>query len=85
MSVAYCRRGYPVEGLVCGCSGQPVTESGDGFVYAQLTLVDDRGNKVALRVALRVIPRIAARPDTYQKRTGRLFEEMHKLASDAGR
>ena len=78
------RRGYPVEGLVCGCSGQPVTERGDGFVYSQLTLVDDRENKVALRVALRVIPRVAARPDAYEKRTGRLFEEMHKLASDAG-
>jgi len=78
------RRGYPVEGLVCGCSGQPVTEPGNGFVYGQLTLVDDRGNKVALRVAMRVIP-LAARPDTFQKRAGRLFEEMHKLASDSGR
>jgi hypothetical protein len=78
------RRGHPVEGLLCGCSGQPVTESGNGFVYGQLTLVDDRGNKVALRVAMRVIP-LAARPDTFQKRAGRRFQEMHKLTSDAGR
>jgi hypothetical protein len=48
------RRGYPVEGLVCGCSAQPVTKRGEGFVYSQLTLVDDRGNKVALRIAMTV-------------------------------
>lgn len=75
------RRGYPVEGLVCGCSAQPVAEWGEGFVYSQLTLIDDRGNKVALRIAMRVIPRVA-RPNTFQKRTGRLFEEMNEHASD---
>jgi len=69
------RHGYPVEGLVCGCSAQPVTKRGEGFVYSQLTLVDDRGNKVALRIAMTVISRIA-RPDTYEKRAGRLFEKM---------
>jgi hypothetical protein len=79
------RRGYPVEGLVCGCSAQPVTEPSDGFVYSKLTLVNDRGNKVALRVAMRVIPRVAPGRDTFQKRAGRLFQETHKLASDDGR
>jgi len=69
------RRGYPVEGLVCGCSAQPVTKRGEGFVYSQLTLVDDRGNKATLRIAMTVIPRIA-RPDTYETRAGRLFEKM---------
>jgi len=75
------RRGYPVEGLVCGCSAQPVTKRGEGFVYSQLTLVDDRGNKATLRIAMTVIPRVP-RPDTFQRRTGRLFEELHERASD---
>ena len=75
------RRGYPVEGLVCGCSAQPVTKRGEGFVYSQLTLVDDRGNKATLRIAMTVIPRVP-RPDTFQRRTGRLFQEMHERASD---
>ena len=79
------RRGYPSKACYAVVQSQPVTESGNGFVYAQLTLVDDQGNKVALRVAMRVIPRIAARPDTFQKRAGRRFQEMHKLTSDAGR
>src|SRR5215472_18869536 len=74
------RRGSPVEGLLCGCSAQPVTEPCDGFVYSKLTLVDDRGNKVGLRIAMRVIPPpIAARADTLQKRAGR---RLHEFASE---
>ncbi|HKD63764.1 MAG TPA: hypothetical protein VKB40_06990 [Candidatus Acidoferrales bacterium] len=73
------RRGYPVEGLLCGCSAQPITEPVDRFVYSQLTLVDDRGTRVTLRVAMRVISPVAARPDTFQKRAGR---RLHEFASE---
>jgi hypothetical protein len=69
------RRGYPVEGLLCGCgsSSQPIPESGEGFVYGKLTLVDDEGHKVALRIALTVI-----RPPT---RAGRRFQARESLRS----
>ena len=73
------RRGSPVEGLLCGCSAQPITEPVDRFVYSQLTLVDDRGTRVTLRVAMRVISPVAARPDTFQKRAGR---RLHEFASE---
>jgi hypothetical protein len=80
------RRGYPVEGLLCGCSPQPVPASGDGLVSAQLTLADDRGNRVALRIALTVIRRAASRSNTFSTRASRarLIDRMHKLASYGG-
>jgi hypothetical protein len=64
------RRGYPIKGLLCGCSCQPVPEPTDGLVSAQLTLVDDRGNRVALRIALTVIRRAASRKNTFSTRAG---------------
>jgi len=79
------RRGYPVEGLLCGCSAQPVPELSDGFVYAQLTLVDDRGNTVALRIAMRVIPRAGTGSNEFPTRVGRRFHRKRELACDAGR
>jgi hypothetical protein len=79
------RRGYPVEGLLCGCSAQPVEEAGDGLVSAQLTFVDDRGNTIALRIALTVIRHAATRSKKSPAPAGRLFDRMHKLASHGGR
>jgi hypothetical protein len=58
------RRGYPVEGLLCGHSYQPIPESSDHSVSAKLTLVDDRGNTVALRIAMTVVRPVATRSDT---------------------
>lgn len=48
------RRGYPIDGLVCGCSSQPIPESCAGSVSAKLTIVDDAGNTVALPIGLAV-------------------------------
>lgn len=67
------RRGYPVEGLLCGCSSQPIPESGKGFVFGKLILVDDEENKVALRITLTVI-----RPPTH---AGRHFQARKSLRS----
>ena len=75
------RRGYPVEGLLCGCSFQPIPASGEGFVYGKLTLVDDVGNTVALRIALTVVhpPRRAGRCFQAReslRRRGELFSKV---------
>ena len=67
------RRGYPVEGLLCGCSYQPIPESGDLSVSAKLTLVDDKGNAVALHLALAVVRPGATRSNTFPMRAGRRF------------
>jgi hypothetical protein len=80
------RRGYPVEGLLCGCSSQPVPEAGERLVSARLTLVDDRGNTVTLRIALTVIRSAASRLDTSTARARRIIESRtHKLDSNGGR
>ncbi len=47
--------GYPVDGLLCGCSYQPMPQSGDHFVSARLTLVDVLGNQVELDIRLAVV------------------------------
>jgi hypothetical protein len=70
------RRGYPIDGLVCGCSYQPIPESGDSLMHGKFTLVDDRGNTVALRIALTVIRQAATRSKTSPTRAGRLFDRM---------
>jgi hypothetical protein len=49
------RRGYPVEGLLCGYSYQPIPETGDRSVSAKLNFVDDKGNTAALSVTLAVV------------------------------
>jgi len=71
------RRGCLVEGLLCGCSSQPIPESGEPCGYGKLTLLDDMGAKVALRIALSVF-----RPPT---RAGRRLHGMRELASKSGR
>jgi hypothetical protein len=58
------RRGYPVEGLLCGYSYQPIPESRDRSVSGKLQLVDDKGNTVALHIALTVLPLAANRSNT---------------------
>jgi hypothetical protein len=68
------RRGYPVDGLLCGCAHQPIPESVDHSVSAKFTLVDDAGNTVALRIALAVVRRAATRPKTFPKRIGPRFQ-----------
>jgi hypothetical protein len=78
------RRGYPVEGLLCGCSSQQVPESANGLVSARVTLVDDQENTVALRIALTVIRRVRDRSKTLRSRPGRHLDRMDKLASDGG-
>jgi hypothetical protein len=55
------KHGYPIDGLVCGCSYQPIPESRESLIYGKLTLVDDRENAVALRIALTVIRQAATR------------------------
>jgi hypothetical protein len=70
------RRGYPVDGLVCGCSYQPIPESADSLIYGKLTLVDDRESAIALRIALTVIRQAATRSKTSPTRAGRLFDRM---------
>jgi hypothetical protein len=49
------RRGYPVEGLLCGISFQPVPESANHYVTAKLTLADDIGNSVAVRLVFTIV------------------------------
>jgi len=46
------KRGYPVEGLLCGCSSQPVPETSKIFVFGKLTLVDHVGYTIVTRIAL---------------------------------
>jgi hypothetical protein len=70
------RRGYPIDGLVCGCSYQPIPESGDSLICGNFTLVDDRGNAVALRIALTVIRYSATRSKTSSTRAGRSFDRI---------
>jgi len=48
------RRGYPVEGLLCGCSSQPIPES-DPSVVGELIVQNHAGNKVALHVTLAIV------------------------------
>jgi hypothetical protein len=55
------RRGYPVEGLLCGYSDQPVPESGEGLVSGKLRLVDENGNIVSLSLDLRIVRAAATR------------------------
>jgi hypothetical protein len=68
------RRGYPVEGLLCGCSHQPIPESGDRSVFAKLTLVDDAGNTVSLRIPLTVVRTAATRSNTFPVFAGSQFQ-----------
>jgi hypothetical protein len=44
------RLGYPVDGLLCGRSYQPVGESSHGFISAKLSFTDYLGNTVGLRI-----------------------------------
>lgn len=74
------RRGYPVEGLLCGRSDQPIPESVEGYVTAKLTLADDKGNVVALRIALAVVRTAASRlhrsPTGAGRRSDRMYERV---------
>jgi hypothetical protein len=66
-------RGYPIEGLLCGRSDQPIPESVAGHVTAKLTLSDDEGSTAALRIALNVVRRAAIPSHTFPTRAGRIF------------
>ena len=78
------RRGYPVEGLLCGYSYQPTPESGDRSVSAKLTLVDDIGTMVTVRIALAIVRPAATRLNTFSTCAGRPLRGLHELASDGG-
>ena len=79
------RRGYPVAGLLCGCSSQPIPESGQGHVSGKLTLFDDVENEVALRIALSVVRPAATRSVTLPTRARRRFHGVRELASEGRR
>ena len=57
------RRGYPVEGLLCGCAFQEVPESAR-YAVGKLTLTDDAGDVVSTPIKL-TITRL---PDLSKKR-----------------
>jgi hypothetical protein len=78
-------RGHPVEGLLCGCSSQPIPESGQGHISGKLTLFDNEGNKVALSIALTVVRPAVTRSDTFPTRAGRRFHGVRELASEGRR
>ncbi len=65
------RRGYPVDGLLCGYSYQPVPESADPKVSAKLTLVDDIGNHVAVGINLVVVRPVRSPSQALPTRAGR--------------
>ena len=44
--------GYPVDGLLCATSFQPIAESCHGIIPAKLSFTDDRGNTVPLSIDL---------------------------------
>jgi len=76
------RRGYPVEGLLCGYSYQAIPECRDRSVTAKLNFVDDKGNTVALRVALAVVrPRKTRSIETAELAVKRA-RKMHALGLD---
>ncbi len=79
------RRGYPVEGLLCGCSSQPIPESGEGHIFGKLTLFDNVRNKVALSIALTVVRPAATRSETFPTRAGRRYHGVRELASEGCR
>jgi hypothetical protein len=45
-------RGYPVEGVLCGRSFQPIEESSLGVISAKLSFTDDLGNTIGLCIEL---------------------------------
>jgi hypothetical protein len=48
------RRGYPVDGLLCGRSFQPIGESSHGVIPAKLSFTDDLENTVPLCIDLNI-------------------------------
>jgi hypothetical protein len=78
------RRGYPVEGLLCGCSYQPVPESCNRSIPAKLTLVDDAGNSVDVRLIFAIVRSGAIHSNTFATRACRFPTGMHERASYVG-
>jgi hypothetical protein len=76
------RRGYPVEGLLCGYSYQPIPESRDRSVSGKLKLVDDKGNTVALRIALAVVRPRQTRSIEMAELAVKRARTMHALGLD---
>jgi hypothetical protein len=61
-------RGYPIEGLLCGRSSQPIPDSFDRSVAALLELTDDRGSLVDVRLNLIVVEWPSTHSDSLQPR-----------------
>ncbi len=49
------RRGTPIQGLLCGYSYQPVPEISGPFASAKLSLKDDVGSQIVLRINMAVV------------------------------
>ena len=79
------QRGYPVGGVLCGFSYQPLPESAKGLTAGKLTLVDDKENVVSLRIELRIYPASTARPfggSSLQRRRGGLLDKVDEITAD---
>lgn len=71
-------RGFPVAGLLCGLSDQPIPECVEGYVTGTFTMVDDKGSVVPLRIALGVVHTAASRLHRSRTDAGRHLERMRK-------
>lgn len=76
------RLGYPVEGLMCGYSYQPIPDCQDRSVSAKLKFVDDKGNTAALRLALVVVDHRETRSIDMAKLAVKRARRMHALGLD---
>lgn len=81
------RRGYPVEGLLCGRSYKPIGESVHGFISAKLSFTDDLGNLVPLCIDLNAHTHSysSARHHVDSARRFRLRAFLAGLDSESGR
>jgi hypothetical protein len=54
------RCGYPVQGVVCGCSPQQIDEWPHDSLPVNIVLIDNRGNPASLRMEMEIIKRRGA-------------------------
>jgi hypothetical protein len=74
------RRGRPVAGLLCGVCNQPVPESREGLTSGKLSLTDDNGQIVSVRVDLRICRTAAIRSGkSLQPRLGPLLDKSDQI------
>jgi hypothetical protein len=74
------QHGFPVDGLLCGYSNQPVPESGKGLAAGELTLVDNKNYVVSVRIDLRICQAAATRSGkTLRPGRGPLFAKVDHI------